>query len=404
MTIELEQAFIIDGARSAFGRHGGALSGVRPDDLLASVIRSLVNRNNVDPATIEDVVIGCTNQAGEDCRNVARFAALLADLPISTAGITLNRLCGSGLSAIADAARCIQVGDGQLYLAGGVEVMSRAPLVLSKADKAFSRLQTIADSTMGARFSNPAFLAQFGDDSMPQTADNVAASLRISRAECDRFAVASQHKYETARSSGFFTDEIVPVELPAGGRKPAAQVVEDEHPRPATDFERIAQMGALNEGGVVTAANASGINDGAAALLLCSGDALRQYSLTARGRILASAVAGVEPRLMGLGPVPAAEKALKRAGLTLDDMDVIEINEAFAAQALGCMKKLEIDPADHRVNPNGGAIAVGHPLGASGARIALTALRQLERTGGRYALASMCIGIGQGIALIIERV
>ncbi|MFM1895467.1 MAG: hypothetical protein RLZZ385_541 [Pseudomonadota bacterium] len=397
------EVFIYDGGRSAFGRHAGALSALRPDDLLAHVIREVVQRNPFTTDNYEDVVIGNTNQAGEDCRNVARFAALLAGLPDSVAGVTVNRLCGSGLAAMLDASRAVKCGEGQLFIAGGVESMSRAPLIVSKAHTAFDRGQQIADSTLGARFTNPLISKGFGDDTMPQTADNIARDLGISRADSDRFAAASQAKYEAARQAGFFQGEIIPVSVPQGRKAPPLVVDADEHPRPGTSAEALAGLRPLFEGGVVTAGNASGINDGAAALILGDRQVGERFGARPRARILTGAVAGVAPRVMGLGPVFAARKALARAGLTLRDLDVIEINEAFATQVLGCLHMLELDFADSRVNPNGGAIAVGHPLGASGARIALTVLRQLERSGGRYGLASLCIGIGQGVAAIIER-
>ncbi len=396
-------AYIYDGLRSPFGRHAGALSMIRPDDLLAEVIRALVQRNGFDPANIEDVIAGCTNQAGEDARNVARHAGLLAGLPIETGGMTVNRLCGSGLAALSIAAQAITCSEGSLFVAGGVESMSRAPFVISKAERPFSREAKLFDSTIGARFPNPKIEAQFGNDTMPQTADNIAKDLGISREESDRFAAASQAKYEAARADGFFKDEILPIEVPKG-RKETMLVEADEHPRPGTTVEKLATLPTLFEGGVVTAGNASGVNDGAAALLVGSLEIGEKTGIKPRARVLSSAIAGVPPRVMGLGPVPASQKALERAGLTLNDMDVIEINEAFATQVLGCLHQLGPAYDDPRGNPNGGAIAVGHPLGASGARIALTALRQLERTGGRYALISMCIGVGQGIAVIIERV
>lgn len=399
----LNEAYIYSGGRSAFGRHGGALSSVRPDDLLAHVIKLVVESSGFTPETFEDVVMGNTNGAGEDCRNVARFAALRAGMPTAVAGITVNRLCGSGLAATLDAARGVKAGEGDLFLAGGVESMSRAPLVLSKATSAFDRGQQIADSTLGARFTNPQYAKVFGNDTMPQTADNIAADLGISREDSDLFAAASQAKYETARADGFFKDEIIPIEVDQGRKKPALTVDADEHPRPSSDLDTLGNLRSLFEGGVVTAGNASGINDGAAALVIGNEAVGEKFGLKPRVRIIAGAVAGVEPRVMGLGPVFAIQKALARANLTLNDMDVIEINEAFATQVLGCLKMLKVDFTDPRVNPNGGAIAVGHPLGASGARIALTTMRQLERTGGRYAAISLCIGIGQGVAAIIER-
>ncbi|WP_444922555.1 3-oxoadipyl-CoA thiolase [Microbulbifer sp. CnH-101-G] len=400
----MSQAYIYDGGRSAFGRHGGSLSSIRPDNMLAHVIKTLVERNNFDHKQFEDVIAGNTNQAGEDSRNIARFAGLIAGLPISTGGITVNRLCGSGLSAVADAARCIRASEGDLFIAGGVESMSRAPLVLSKASSPFDRTQQLADTTLGPRFTNPDIVAEFGSHTMPQTADNIAADLNIQREECDIFAIASQAKYDSARIDGFFIDEIIPIEVPQGRKQPPRLIDTDEHPRPDTSLERLQTLRPLFEDGVVTAGNASGINDGAAALIIGSQEVGQAVDLKPRARILASAIAGVEPRVMGLGPIPATRKALARADLSLADMDVMEFNEAFAVQAMGCLKLLEIDYEDSRVNPNGGAIAVGHPLGASGARILLTALRQLERSGGRYGLATMCIGIGQGIAVIIERI
>ncbi|MCI5107006.1 MAG: 3-oxoadipyl-CoA thiolase [Pseudomonadales bacterium] len=400
---ELTEAFIYDGARSAFGRHGGALAPVRPDDLLAHIIKSVVERNAFEAGAYEDVIMGNTNQAGEDCRNVARFAALRAGLPVEVAGLTVNRLCASGLAATLAAANGVKVGEGELFLAGGVESMSRAPLVLSKAQSPYDRGQTLADSTLGARFTNPEFARVYGNDSMPETADNIASDLGISREDSDVFAAASQAKYEAARADGFFADEIIAIDVPQGRKKPPATVDADEHPRPGSDLQTLAGLRSLFEGGVVTAGNASGINDGAAALIVGNRAVGEKYGVKPRARIIAGAAAGVEPRVMGLGPVFAIRKALARAGLTLGDMDIIEINEAFATQVLGCLQMLEIDFQDSRVNPNGGAIAVGHPLGASGARIALTTLRQLERSGGRYAVVSLCIGIGQGLAMVMER-
>ena len=399
----LTEAYIYDGCRTAFGRHGGALAPVRPDNLLACAIKALVERNSFAVDAIEDVVAGNTNQAGEDCRNVARFAALLAGLPTSVAGLTVNRLCASGLAAVLDVTRAVKCGEGDLFVAGGVESMSRAPLILSKARTAYDRGQQIADSTLGSRFPNPEFVQRYGNDTMPQTADNIAVDLGISRDDSDRFALASQAGYEAARADGFFANEIIPVEVPQGRKKPPVIVDTDEHPRPGTNLETLAGLGTLFEGGVVTAGNASGINDGAAALIVGNRAMGEKFGVAPRARIISGGVAGVEPRVMGLGPVFAARKALDRAGLGLDDLDVIEINEAFATQVLGCLKLLELSFDDSRVNPNGGAIAVGHPLGASGARLVLTTLRQLERSGGRYGLASLCIGVGQGAAAIIER-
>lgn len=396
-------AFLYDGGRSAFGRQGGALAAVRPDDLLAHIIKTVVGRNPFPGEVYEDVIMGNTNQAGEDCRNVGRFAALLAGMPTSVGGLTVNRLCGSGLAAVLDAARGVKSGEGKLFLAGGVESMSRAPLILSKATSAYDRGQQLADSTLGARFTNPRFAAAFGSDTMPQTADNIARDLDISRADSDVFAAASQAKYEAARLAGFFQGEIIATEVPQGRKQPALVVAEDEHPRPDSTLNALSSLKPLFEGGVVTAGNASGINDGAAALIIGTRAIGEAYGARPRARLVAGAIAGVEPRVMGLGPVFAARKALARAGLTIADMDIIEINEAFATQVLGCLKLLNVDFADPRVNPNGGAIAIGHPLGASGARIVLSTLRQLERSGGRYALVSLCIGIGQGVAAILER-
>ena len=401
---EITEAFIYDGGRSAFGRHAGALSPIRPDDLLAHTIKTVVERNSFDAHAYEDVIMGNTNGAGEDCRNVARFALLGAGMPTAVAGLTVNRLCGSGLAATLDAARGVKVGEGDLFVAGGVESMSRAPIVMSKAQSAYDRGQQIADSTLGARFVNPAFATAYGNDTMPQTADNIASDSGISREDADRFAAASQAKYEAARAEGFFKDEIIPIDVPQGRKKPPVAVGADEHPRPQSTLEALAGLRTLFEDGVVTAGNASGINDGAAALIVGNAAVGEKFGVKPRVRIIAGAVAGVEPRVMGYGPVFAIRKALSRAALELGDMDIIEINEAFAPQVLGCLKMLEVDFNDSRVNPNGGAIAVGHPLGASGARIAITAMRQLERSGSRYAAISLCIGIGQGVAAIIERV
>ncbi len=399
----MHDAYLYDGGRTAFGRHGGILSSLRPDDMLAHVIKTLVDRNKFELSDYEDVIAGCTNQAGEDSRNVARFAGLLSGLPIETGGITLNRLCGSSLASSADAARCVKVGEGDLFVACGVEVMSRAPLVLSKAESAFDRQQTIFDTTMGARFSNPKHLEQFGGHSMPETADNIAHDLDISREDSDAFALGSQQKYEAAKQDGFYKDEIIPITVNLGRKKGEVVVSEDEHPRPQTDMASLQKLRALFPEGVVTAGNASGINDGASAVLIGNKAVGEKAGIKPRARILSAAIAGVPPRVMGLGPVGATKKALERANLTLNDMDVMEFNEAFATQAMGCLKQLGIAYDDSRVNPNGGAIAIGHPLGASGARILWTAVRQLERTGGRYGLATMCIGIGQGIAVVVER-
>lgn len=398
-------AYIYDGLRSPIGRHGGGLSGMRADDLAASLIGKLAARAGFPLAAYEDVILGTTNQAGEDSRNVARYAGLLAGLPIETGGQTVNRLCASGLAAIVDAARAASCGEGDLFIAGGVENMSRAPFVLGKAESAFSRDAKIFDSTMGTRFPNPRFATAFGDDSMPQTADNIARELGITRTVSDAFALRSQENYAAALRDDFFRAEIEPVELPGKDKAGNLKIfAADEHPRPQSDAAGLARLKPLQADGVVTAGNASGINDGAAMLVIGSRAAGERHGVRPRGRILAAAAAGVPPRLMGLGPVPASAKALQRAGLTLAQMDVIEINEAFAAQVLGCAQQMGIAGDDARLNANGGAIAIGHPLGCSGARLALTALRQLERTGGRYGLVTLCIGIGQGLAAVIERV
>lgn len=396
-------AFIYDGWRTAFGRHGGVLAPVRPDDLLAAVMSALVKRNGFDAARYEDVIAGCTNQAGEDARNVARHAGLLAGLPESVAGQTVNRLCGSGLAAIIDAARAVRVNEAELVIAGGVESMSRAPFVMAKAEKAYSRNVSVFDSTIGARFPNPRILAEYGADTMPETAQNVADDLGISREAADEYAARSQARYESARAAGFFTAEIMPLTVAQGRRKPPLTVDADEHPRPESSLEKLAGLPPIVADGIITAGNASGVNDGAAALIIGSKKSGEAVGIRPRARIIAGGVVGVPPRVMGLGPVGACRKVLDRAGLSLDDMDVIEINEAFAAQVLGCCRALGLGGDDPRLNPNGGAIAVGHPLGASGARLALTGLRELERIDGRYALISLCIGIGQGVAMLIER-
>ena len=395
-------AYIYGGVRTAFGRFGGALSSVRPDDLLARAIAGLLQRTKAAPEAIEDVVAGCANQAGEDSRNVARHAALLAGLPVEVGGVTVNRLCASGLAAVLDAARAVSLGQGELMIAGGVESISRAPLVLAKAEAPFAREQKMFDSTLGARFPNPAFVAMFAADTMAETAANVAREHGISREESDQFALRSQQRYAAAAADGFFKEEIVEVAIAA--RSGTSVVAADEHPRPDTSAAALAKLRPLGADGIVTAGNSSGINDGAAALLMGNRAAGDRLGLKPIAKLRAAAVAGVPPRVMGVGPVPASQKALARAGLALKDMDVIEINEAFAAQVLGCLKLLGLPFDDARVNPNGGAIAVGHPLGASGARLVLTAARQLQRTGGRNALVSLCIGVGQGLAAVIERV
>ena len=396
-------AYLYDGLRTPFGRHAGALAAVRPDDLVAGVMAALVARNPWPAEAIEDVILGNTTQAGEDSRNVARFAALLAGFPDSVPGQTVNRLCASGLAAVADAARAITAGEGELYLAGGVESMSRAPFVLAKAESAYSREFRMFDTTIGARFANPRFVAAHGGDSMPQTGDHVAREFGIDRDMADRFALASQTRFEAARRAGFFDDEILPVSVPTGRRTPPLSVTEDEHPRPETTLESLARLKPLFDGGVVTAGNASGVNDGAVALLIGSRAVGERGGRAPMARIVSSAAAGVAPRLMGIGPAHAIPKALQRAGITLNDVDLIEINEAFASQVLGCLHLLGLDADDARVNPNGGAIALGHPLGASGARLVLTAARELARRNGRYAVVSLCVGIGQGLAVVIER-
>lgn len=397
-------AYIYEGLRTPFGRHAGALARVRPDDLLADVIRNLLKSSAFKPEQIDDVVVGCANQAGEDSRCVARHASLVAGLPIETPGTVLQRNCASGLDALVYASRAVTCGEGDVFVVGGVENMSRAPYVMGKSETAFGRDIKLYDSTIGPRFSNPKLTKRFGDDQMPQTADNLAREYKITRDEADKFAARSQQRYAIAKGEGFFAGEIAPVELPATRKGPVPPVSEDEHPRPGTDFDTLAKMRPLYEGGVTTAGNASGVNDGAVALFIGSKAAGEKAGVKPLARVIASGAAGVPPQIMGIGPVTASQKALARAGLTIKDMDVIEINEAFAAQVLSCLKGLGVDADDSRVNPNGGAIAVGHPLGASGARLALTAARQLQRTGGRYALVSLCIGGGQGLAAVLERV
>jgi acetyl-CoA C-acetyltransferase len=398
-------AYLYDGLRTPIGRHAGKLAGIRPDDLAAEAIREVIARNNIDPAEISDVVLGCVNQAGEDCRNVARFAALLAGLPPTTPGATVNRLCASGLQAVVDAARAVSCGEGELYVAGGVESMSRAPYVMAKSESAYSREVKMYDSTIGARFQNPKFVKLYGDHSMPQTGDNVAKDFHITRQQADEFALASQQKYAKAEAEGFYKGEILPVQLPAKKKDAPPAVVDlDEHPRRDSTMDSLAKLRPLFDGGVVTAGNASGVNDGAAALVIASRAWGERKGKQPLARILAAASAGVEPRIMGVGPAYAIPKALERAKLPLKDMDLIEINEAFASQVLGCLKLMNVDFRDARVNPNGGAIAIGHPLGCSGARLALTTARELARRGARYAAVSLCIGVGQGLAVIIERV
>jgi acetyl-CoA C-acetyltransferase len=397
-------AYIYDGLRTPIGRHAGKLAPVRPDDLASGVIREVVARNGIEPPEISDVVLGCVNQAGEDCRNVARFSALLAGLPPATPGVTVNRLCASGLQAVVDAARAVTCAEGELYIAGGVESMSRAPYVLGKSESPYSRDVKMYDTTIGARFQNPRFVKQFGDHSMPQTGDNVARELELTREQADEFALGSQQKYAKAEAEGFYKGEIHALVLPARKKDaPPASVEADEHPRRDATMEALARLKPLFEGGVVTAGNASGVNDGAAALVIASREWGEKRGRKPLARILSAASAGVEPRIMGVGPAYAIPRALERAGLALKDMDVIEINEAFASQVLGCLKLMQVDFRDPRVNPNGGAIALGHPLGCSGARLALTVARELQQSGGRYAAVSLCIGVGQGLAVILER-
>ena len=398
------QAFICDAIRTPFGRYGGALSSIRTDDLGAIPLKALMERNkNVDWLEVGDVIYGCANQAGEDNRNVARMSALLAGLPIELGGATLNRLCGSGLDAIGTAARAIKSGEAGLMIAGGVESMSRAPFVMPKAESAFSRANAVYDTTIGWRFVNKLMKAQYGVDSMPETAENVATDYKIEREAQDKMALASQQRAVAAQKSGFFDAEIVPVSVAQKKGDPIV-VSKDEHPRD-TSLEALAKLkGVVRPDGTVTAGNASGVNDGAAALLLASEAAAAKHGLTPRARVVGMATAGVAPRVMGIGPAPATQKVLALTGLTIDQIDVIELNEAFAAQGLAVLRLLGLKDDDARVNINGGAIALGHPLGASGARLATTAVNQLHKSGGRYALCTMCIGVGQGIAVILERV
>ena len=400
----MPEAFICDAVRTPIGRYGGALAGVRTDDLAAIPIKALIERNpGVDWKAIDDVVFGCANQAGEDNRNVARMAALLAGLPVEVPGVTVNRLCGSGLDAVAMAARAIRTGEAQIIVAGGAESMSRAPFVVAKSETAYSRDVQMFDTTIGWRFVNPLMKKQYGIDSMPETAENVAAQFEVARADQDAFALRSQQRALRAQEDGTLAQEIVPVTLPARKGDPVV-VAKDEHPRQTT-MEALARLAtAFRAGGSITAGNASGVNDGSCALLIASEQAVARYGLKPRARILGAAVAGVEPRIMGIGPVPATRKLLGRLELSLEQMDVIELNEAFAAQALAVTRQLGLPDDAAHVNPNGGAIALGHPLGASGARLATTATYQLVRNSGRYALCTMCIGVGQGIALVIERV
>jgi len=401
----LNDAYIIDAIRTPFGRYGGALAQIRADDLGAIPIKALMERNaNVDWVQVDDVIYGCANQSGEDNRNVGRMSSLLAGLPYQVPATTVNRLCGSSMDALAIAARAIKAGEAHLIIAGGVESMSRAPLVMGKANKPFDRSQTLEDTTMGWRFINPKLDELYGTETMPQTAENVAEQFNINRADQDAFALRSQQRTAAAQEAGFFKDEITPVVIPQRKGDPVS-VDTDEHPRADTTLEKLTKLRPIvTAEGTVTAGNASGINDGAAAFLVASEQAVKEFNLKPRARIVASTTVGVEPRIMGFAPAPAMKKLLKQTGLSIDEMDVIELNEAFAAQALACTRDLGLADDSKRVNPNGGAIALGHPLGASGARLILTALNQLEKTGKRYAICSMCIGVGQGIAMIIERV
>ena len=400
----MAEAFICDVIRTPIGRYGGALSGVRTDDLAAIPIRTLVERNPaIDWSRVNDVIFGCANQAGEDNRNVARMAALLAGLPVDVSGVTVNRLCGSGMEAVVQAARAVRTGEANLVIAGGVECMSRAPFVMPKATSAFSRNAEIYDTTIGWRFVNPLMKKAHGVDSMPETSDNVAVDFEISRSDQDAFAYRSQMRAKRAQAAGRFAEEIVPVKI--AGRRETVSVSVDEHPRPETTLETLAKLPALfGSSSSVTAGNASGVNDGAAALVVASEAAVKEYKLTPRARVVGAATAGVPPRIMGIGPAPASRRALELTRIDLRDIDVVELNEAFAAQSLAVLRQLGLPDDAEQVNPNGGAIALGHPLGMSGARLILTALHELERRKARYALCTMCVGVGQGIASIIERV
>ncbi len=398
----MKAVFLCDAARTPIGRYGGALASVRTDDLAAAPIRELVRRNpGVDWSALDDVVLGCANQAGEDNRNVARMALLLAGVSDSVAGTTVNRLCGSGMDAVGIAARAIACGEAELIVAGGVESMSRAPFVMGKAEAAFQRSAEIFDTTIGWRFVNPRMREMFGTDSMPETGENVARECSVDRAAQDAFAYRSQMRAAQATKDGFFDEEIVPIEI--AGKKEKAVVAKDEHPRPDTTLEKLAALKPLFPGGTVTAGNASGVNDGAAAMIVASEDAVNKYGLRARARVLGMATAGVPPRVMGIGPVPATRKLLARLGKSINEFDWIQLNEAFASQSLACLRQLGLPEDAEHVNATGGAIALGHPLGMSGTRLVTTAAHQLERFGGKLALATMCIGVGQGIALAIER-
>jgi 3-oxoadipyl-CoA thiolase len=401
----MNEVFICDAVRTPFGRYGGALSSIRTDDLATLPIKALMERNSsVDWGAVDDVIYGCVNQAGEDNRNVARMALLLAGLPEKVPGATVNRLCGSSLDAVGTAARAIRCGETQLMIAGGVESMSRAPFVVPKADSAFSRAARIEDTTIGWRFVNPAMKAKYGIDSMPETAENVAEEFKVARSDQDAFALRSQQRWAAAQAGGFYRGEIVPVSV-AGKKGAAVSVDRDEHPRPDATLEGLGKLkGVVKPEGTVTAGNASGVNDGACAVILASDAASKKHKLAPRARVIGMATAGVAPRIMGIGPAPATRKVLEKTGLKLSQMEVIELNEAFAAQALAVTRDLGLPDAAEHVNPNGGAIAIGHPLGASGARLVTTAMYQLQAIKGRYALCTMCIGVGQGIALVIERV
>jgi len=401
----MKNAYIIDAIRTPFGRYAGGLAPVRADDLGAIPIKALMERNpSINWEKVDDIIYGCANQAGEDNRNVGRMSALLAGVPYQVPATTINRLCGSSLDAVAIAARAIKAGEADLIMAGGVESMSRAPLVMGKSETAYGRTQKLEDTTMGWRFINPKLKELYGVETMPETAENVAAQFNINREDQDKFALTSQQRTAAAQAKGFFKNEIIPVVIPQRKGEPVV-VDTDEHPRASTTLEGLTKLNpVVKADGTVTAGNASGINDGAAALLIASDEAVAEYGLEVRAKIIGSTVVGVEPRIMGFGPAPAIRKLLAQTGLTLDQMDVIELNEAFAAQALAVTRDLDLPDDAAHVNPNGGAIAIGHPLGASGARLVTTALNQLEQTGGKYALCSMCIGVGQGIALIIERV
>ncbi len=401
----MADAFVCDAVRTPIGRYGGAFASVRADDLAAAPLTGLMERNaGVDWSKVDDLIYGCANQAGEDNRNVGRTAILLSGLPIAIPGTTVNRLCGSGMDAVGMAARAIRAGDCDMMIAGGVESMTRAPFVMPKADTAFSRSNAVYDTTIGWRFTNPKIQKKYGSDSMPETADNVAADFQVSRADQDAFALRSQSRWAAAQARGLFRDEIVPVRVPQKKGDPVV-VDTDEHPRPDTKPEQLARLKGVNGPDLtVTAGNASGVNDGAAAMIVASEAAAKSQGLVPRARVVSMAAAGVEPRIMGIGPAPAVRKVLARAGLALGQMDVIELNEAFAAQALAVLRDLGLPDDAAHVNPNGGAIAMGHPLGMSGARLVTTASYELQRRGGRYALCTMCIGVGQGIALILERV